>query len=124
MTAHNNFGEFIAQKRIEKGITLRDMASRLGVTAPYLSDVEKDRRNPFDMDKLTLLASILQLAPEENAQMLDLVGKKRNSVAPDLPEYIMERDYVSAALRTARDLNAGEEEWLRFVEALKNERKE
>ena len=120
MTAHNNFGEFIAQKRIEKGITLRDMASRLGVTAPYLSDVEKDRRNPFDMDKLTLLASILQLAPEEN----DLVGKKRNSVAPDLPEYIMERDYVSAALRTARDLNAGEEEWLRFVEALKNERKE
>ena len=124
MTAHNNFGEFIAQKRIEKGITLRDMASRLGVTAPYLSDVDKDRRNPFDMDKLTLLASILQLAPEENAQMLDLVGKKRNSVAPDLPEYIMERDYVSAALRTARDLNAGEEEWLRFVEALKNERKE
>jgi len=124
MTAHNNFGEFIAQKRIEKGITLRDMASRLGVTAPYLSDVEKDRRNPFDMDKLTLLATILQLSPEENAQMLDLVGKKRNSVAPDLPEYIMERDYVSAALRTARDLNAGEEEWLRFVEALKNERKE
>ena len=124
MTAHNNFGEFIAQKRIEKGITLRDMASRLGVTAPYLSDVEKDRRNPFDMDKLTLLATILQLSPEENAQMLDLVGKKRNSVAPDLPEYSMERDYVSAALRTARDLNAGEEEWLRFVEALKNERKE
>ena len=124
MTAHNTFGEFIAQKRIEKGITLRDMASRLGVTAPYLSDVEKDRRNPFDMDKLTLLATILQLSPEENAQMLDLVGKKRNSVAPDLPEYIMERDYVSAALRTARDLNAGEEEWLRFVEALKNERKE
>ena len=124
MTAHNNFGEFIAQKRIEKGITLRDMASRLGVTAPYLSDVEKDRRNPFDMDKLTLLATILQLSSEENAQMLDLVGKKRNSVAPDLPEYIMERDYVSAALRTARDLNAGEEEWLRFVEALKNERKE
>lgn len=124
MTAHNNFGEFIAQKRIEKGITLRDMASRLGVTAPYLSDVEKDRRNPFDMDKLTLLANILQLSPNENAQMLDLVGKKRNSVAPDLPEYIMERDYVSAALRTARDLNAGEEEWLRFVKALKNERKE
>jgi len=119
-----NFGEFIAQKRVQMGITLRDMASRLGLTAPYLSDVEKDRRNPFDMDKLTQLASILALTPEENTQMLDLAGKKRNSVAPDLPGYIMERDYVSAALRTARDLNAGEEEWLRFVEALKNERKE
>lgn len=51
--------------------------------------------------------------------MLDLAGKKRNAVAPDLPEYIMQRDYVSAALRTARDLDAGEEEWQRFVEELK-----
>ena len=51
--------------------------------------------------------------------MYNLAGKKRNAVAPDLPEYIIERDYVSAALRTARDLDAGEEEWMRFVEDLK-----
>ncbi len=31
----------------------------------------------------------------------------------------MERDYVSSALRTARDLNASEEEWMAFVEELK-----
>jgi hypothetical protein len=43
----------------------------------------------------------------------------RNSVAPDLPEYIIGRDYVSAALRTARDLDAGEAEWMRFVDELK-----
>jgi hypothetical protein len=36
-----------------------------------------------------------------------------------LPEYIIERDYVSAALRTARDLDAGEEEWKQFVEDLR-----
>ena len=76
-------------------------------------------RNPFDMEKLTQLAQILNLSKEENAQMLDLAGKKRNAVAPDLPEYIMERDYVSAALRTARDLDAGEEEWNQFVEELR-----
>ncbi len=70
----------------------------------FLTDVEKDRRNPFDMEKLTQLAQILNLSKEENAQMLDLAGKKRNAVAPDLPEYIMERDYVSAALRTAKGL--------------------
>ena len=51
--------------------------------------------------------------------MLNLAGKKRDSVAPDLPEYIMQHDYVAAALRTARDLDAGEEEWLRFVDELK-----
>ena len=114
-----NFGEFISRKRVEKQITLRKMADMLGVSAPFLTDVEKDRRNPFDMEKLTQLARILNLSKEENALMLNLAGKKRNAVAPDLPEYIMERDYVSAALRTARDLDAGEEEWNQFVEELR-----
>ena len=114
-----NFGEFISKKRVEKQITLRKMADMLGVSAPFLTDVEKDRRNPFDMEKLTQLAQILGLTPEENEIMYNLAGKKRNAVAPDLPEYIIERDYVSAALRTVRDLDAGEEEWMRFVEELK-----
>lgn len=116
---YQNFGDFITQKREEKKITLREMAKRLGITPPYLSDVEKDRRNPFDLEKLEILANILMLSQEEKTTMLDLAGKKRNEVAPDLPDYIMERGYVSAALRTARDLDAGEEEWLKFVEELK-----
>lgn len=114
-----NFGEFISKKRVEKKITLRKMADMLGVSAPFLTDVEKDRRNPLDMEKLNRLAEILDLSKEENELMLNLAGRKRNAVAPDLPEYIIERDYVSAALRTARDLGAGEEEWNRFVEELK-----
>jgi transcriptional regulator with XRE-family HTH domain len=114
-----NFGEFIADKRISRGLTLRSMAEELGISAPYLTDVEKDRRYPFDPDKLELLAKLLGMSPEEKATMYDLAGKKRNEVAPDLPEYIIKRDYVSAALRTARDLGAGEAEWLKFVEELK-----
>jgi transcriptional regulator with XRE-family HTH domain len=114
-----NFGDFISKKRVEKKITLRKMADMLGVSAPFLTDVEKDRRNPFDMEKLNTLAEILGLTQDDNVTMLDLAGKKRNAVAPDLPEYIMEHDYVSAALRTARDLDAGEEEWNKFVEELK-----
>lgn len=117
--SYENFGEFISKKRVEKQITLRKMAEMLSISAPFLTDVEKSRRNPFDLDKLIQLAAILGLTQEENAFMLDLAGKKRHSVAPDLPEYIMERDYVSAALRTARELDAGEEEWGQFVEDLR-----
>ncbi len=118
-TQYENFGEFLQKKREKKSITLRKMAELLSFSAPFLSDVEKDRRNPPDYDKLLQIANILQLSEDEKSLMLDLAGKKRKSVAPDLPEYIMERDYVSAALRTARDLDAGEEEWLQFVEELK-----
>lgn len=118
-TQYQNFGEFLQKKREERQITLRKMASDLGMSAPYLSDIEKGRRNPPEMEKLQLIAQILLLSDEEKTVMLDLAGKMRNTVAPDLPEYIMERDYVSAALRTARDLDASEADWLRFVEELK-----
>ena len=118
-TQYQNFGEFLQKKREAKQITLRKMAEMLKMSAPYLSDIEKGRRNPPEMDKLDQIAQILLLSDEERTVMLDLAGKMRNTVAPDLPEYIMERDYVSAALRTARDLDASEADWLRVVEELK-----
>ena len=116
---YSNFGEFLQKKREEKKVTLRKMADMLGFSAPFLSDVEKDRRNPPEKDKLDMIVNILGLSEEEKDLMFNLAGRRRNTVAPDLPEYIMERDYVSSALRTARDLNASEEEWMAFVEELK-----
>lgn len=113
-----NFGEFLQRKREESKITLRKMADMLGFSAPFLSDVEKGRRNPPELSKLEQISDILGLTTEDERTMYDLAGKKRESVAPDLPEYIMSRDYVAAALRTARDLDAGEEEWMRFVREL------
>ena len=115
-----SFGEFIAKKREEKKITLREMARLLKITPPYLSDIEKERRNPPDKDKLDELANILSLSDDECRYMYDLAGKKRNSISVDLPDYIMERDYVRAALRKAMDLEVGEEEWKKFVEELEN----
>lgn len=76
MNAYSNFGEFISAKRAEKGITLRKMAELLDCSAPYLSDVEKDRRIPFDVEKLKLVAQILGLNTEEKSTMLNFAGKK------------------------------------------------
>lgn len=115
-----SFGEFIASKREEKKITLREMARLLKITPPYLSDIEKDRRNPPDKEKLDEISVILSLSEEECSYMYDLAGKKRNAISPDLPEYIMERDYVRVALRKAIDLDIGEEEWTRFVQELED----
>ena len=112
------FGEFLQRKREESKITLRKLAERLNFSAPFLSDVEKGRRNPPELSKLEQIAEILNLSAEDKDTMFDLAGKKRESVAPDLPDYIMSRGYVAAALRTARDLDAGEEEWQKFIREL------
>lgn len=40
------FGSVIRAARQRKGLTLREVARRLGISAAYLSDMELDRRNP------------------------------------------------------------------------------
>ena len=48
----NNFGEFIAAKRIDHQITLRKMADMLDCSAAFLSDVEKNRRKPMQKERI------------------------------------------------------------------------
>ena len=68
------FGKFIDTKRKGRGpggtdILLKDIAAAMGVTATYLSDIVKGRRNPPEMETLKKIAIILQLSPEERAEM-------------------------------------------------------
>ena len=113
------FGDFIAQKRLAKGISLRKMAELVGLSAPYWSDIEKNRKKAPSLDKLELIAIILGLTEEEKSDMFDLAGDGRDTVGPDIPAYIKENDYVAAALRTARDLGASQDDWEQFVADLK-----
>ena len=114
------FGEFLARKRQEKKIPLRKLALQLDISAPFLCDVEKGRKAPFSNERIELVARILNMSEEDKTVMMDLAGQwKKTMIAPDLPEYINEHDYVKAALRTARDVGAGAEEWQRFIDDLK-----
>jgi transcriptional regulator with XRE-family HTH domain len=113
-----SFGEFITAKREKKEITLREMARRLDITPSYYSDIEKNRRNPPEKSKLDEIAAILNLSDEDRNFMYDLAGKMRNAVPPDLPNYIVGRDYVVNALRRAQDMGAGETEWLEMIKVL------
>lgn len=114
-----NFGDYIVAKRKEKDISLRKMAELVGLSAPYWSDIEKNRKNPPSLEKLEQIATILGLDDTEKSEMLDLAGDQRDTVAPDIPAYIKENDYVAVALRTARDLGASEDDWEQFVADLK-----
>lgn len=107
------FGAFIAQKRIEKDVKLKPIAEKLGVSVTYLSDIIKGRRNPPDIEGLELLAQVLNLNDEEREEMLDLAGRERNQVSPDLPDYIMDEALPNArvALRRAKSHGLGDDFW-------------
>lgn len=123
-TKTQSFGDFLQKKRKENELTLRALAEKLDWSAPYLTDIEKGRRNPPDIEKLNMLAGIFNLSDDEIKEMMELAGKKRETIAPDLPEYIKGRDYVAAALRTARDLDATRDDWEEFVKELRQRKGE
>ncbi len=118
-TQYQNFGEFLQRKPRETNHAPQNGGNDRDHCALFDRHQEENSRNPPEMEKLELISQILMLNDEDKTTMYDLAGKKRNSVAPDLPDYIMEHDYVSAALRTARDLDASEADWLKFVEELR-----
>jgi transcriptional regulator with XRE-family HTH domain len=112
------FGEFMKRKREKKQISLRELARRLEVSAPFLSDVENNRRAPLTEERLSTLAVVLNLSEAEEAEMYDIVGHQKGLLAPDLNRYVNERPYVNAALRIARKLEANEDDWKMFIKEL------
>lgn len=116
---NQSFGEYLKELREQKDFTLRELSRLSGMSPAYLSDVENSRINPLTKERIDQIASHLVLDSQEITRLYDLAASQRKEVAADLPSYIMENDYVTAALRTARDLQASEEEWQRFVDELK-----
>ena len=97
------FGKYIEERRKNKGITLRGLATLLEIAPAYMSDIEKGHRYPPDKDKLDSLAEILELSEDEKHYMFDLAaGEKENTVSPDLPEYIPSALFLSLDFYTLR----------------------
>ncbi len=113
-----SFGEYLKRKREEKQISLRELARRLNLSAPYLSDVENNRRAPLTEERLITLVRELHLTEEEETEMYDIIGQQRGLLPPDLNPYVSDRPYVNAALRTAKNLEADEEDWQMFIDEL------
>ncbi len=114
-----NFGEFIKQKRTEKGLNLRKLAELMDIAPAYLSDIEKGKRNSPSPEKMSKLAELLELTEEEVLLMNDLAAEARtNTVAPDISKYVMSNGSVRIALRKARELNLGDKEWMQIIESM------
>lgn len=117
----SKFGDFIAEKRKALNISLRSMADKLDIAAPYLSDIEKGRRNPPGIEMLNQMAKILGLTNDERDLLFDLAGEEKNQVSPDLPTYIMETPEARTALRKARDRGIDAEFWKKINEKIDEE---
>ena len=113
-----SFGDFLAMKRKEAGLTIKDVARRLHISTAYYSYFESGERKAPERLVLDRLAEILELSYTERLLLYDLAGKTRGIVAADLPDYINSNPYVRVALRKARDSKASMEQWLSFIQQM------
>lgn len=110
------FGEFVKEKRQSLNITLRAFADELGIAPSYVSDIEKGKRNAPTQDILEDMVRVLHLNDNDKNNLFDLAAESKNEVAQDITEYVSDNQNVRVALRRAKELNLGEEEWLQIIE--------
>ena len=115
-----SFAAFVTRKRKEHNITMRALANVLGVSGPYLYDVEQGHRNPLKKENLEKMAAFFELDEEETALMFDLAGIDRGIVPLDLPDYILNNAYVRVALRMAKKKCISNEMWQEFIDIIED----
>ena len=122
-TEEMDFGEYIKALRIAEDRSLRQTAIAIGVTPQFYSDIENRKRNVFTPERLESLKKYLHLSDEQTDIMYNKAAEARKNrcayVPQDFSGYIIDREYVMAALRTAKSLDADRHDWQLFVDDLK-----
>ena len=118
------FGEFLREKRKGKGMTLRKFAEMAGISPVHMSYLETNQRPAPKDGTLERMAGLLLLSKDDEERFYDLAAASALAprVSGDLPEYIMGHDIVKAALRTAKDLDATDDEWREFMDKVRSRR--
>lgn len=119
------FGEYLKQKRLDKEITLRGFAKLVDISPVYLCDLEKGRKAAPSMEVMKKMVSKLALNKEESERFYDLAALEqtaKNPIPKDLNAFLKDNRVIVSALRTAKDLDATDEEWQDFIDKLRKSR--
>lgn len=104
------FGEYLANKRKEREMSLRMLAKELDVSPTYLSDVENNRRNALSYENLKKIIEILNLDEEEQKILYDLAGETKDEIPADVESFVNGNTEVIALLRKMKkEMDDGKE---------------
>lgn len=118
----NKFGKLVKKYRGKK--SLKKLGDELGISAAYLSDIEKGNRFPAK-DKIDKLITIFDLKEKEMEQFYDLAAEEspnKYKVSEDIAEYIMENDYLRNFIRIAKEKKLDNSYWEKKIKELESEK--
>ena len=110
-------GQYIRELREEKDLSLREFAKRLGLSAPFVSDIELGRRFPSD-EVLEKMAEVLAVSIEDiRSYDVRIPVSELKKLASSDPIY-------GVALRKIADKKISPEDIIRMAEKKEEGRKE
>ncbi len=121
MTGNIKFGERLRQlreerKRSDPAFSLRKFAQDVGISATFLSKIERGEFDPPKADRIIRMAELLDVDPDELLALADKVD-------PSLNEIIRQQPVALADfLRTARGMSA--EELMKITAKVRREREQ
>lgn len=119
------FGKFLKEKRINKGISVRAMASKLDISVSYLSELESGVKLPPNSSKkgygdlIQRIIEYLELNQEDENKMRELADSVLGSngyMPNDMTKYVEDMPLAMAALRKAKNANLSESQWQKIIE--------
>ncbi len=110
------FGETIKRLRKSKQLGLREFAKKVGISATYLSKMERGLDPPPAEDKIAKMA---QLLGADQNKLFALAGKLPPEFGEAFNKNPIYTERVPEFLRTATEKNLTNEDWKKLIERIK-----
>lgn len=116
------FGEFVKQRRESLGKTIRAFAAEVKMSPAYLCDIENGNRRAPERYLENFANALGITKTEELNSFYDLAGVSKNGQHSDINGYIETLPSARMALRTAKDNNFTDEDWLELIKYIKSKK--
>lgn len=116
------FGEYVKQRRELLGKTMRSFAAEVEISPAYLCDIENGNRKAPEKFLERFAKALGIIDSEEMNAFYDLAGVSKNGQHSDINSYIDSRPSARMALRTAKDRNFSDEDWLELIKYIKEKK--
>jgi choline kinase/DNA-binding XRE family transcriptional regulator len=109
------FGSYIRELRTKNEIGQRELAKKIGLAPSYLNDIEKNKRSA---PKNNIIKKLSLLLKADLDLLNDLAGSSKNSLAPDIIDYLEKNPRVISLIRSAKNNKLNDEEILKIEESI------
>lgn len=114
-----SFGEYVKKRRIELGISGRELAKNIGISAPALLEIERGSKHaPTKIidgrNRMQDLIRYLKIEEDEIPNFYEMADATRTNY-PDIDLYLSKNKLAKTAIRLAQDINLSDDEWQSFI---------